>query len=713
MDTLLAFTPLLPAPVLWGLVVAAALAVGIARWRQLPGWWLRGLALAILIAALVDPALRQEDREPRDDIVFLVLDRTESQTIAGRDEQLSAAADAVLRDLASFEGFDVVEIDVENDPENDESGSMVLEALATAAAARPRDQISGAIIVSDGQIHDRIAVRRQGDDGGEDDGAGFRPLERFPGPVHLLLTGRSDEWDRRLEVRSAPAFAIVDEPFRLAFRIDDLGAIPSDVSDTTRVVVSVNGETVAIARAEVGDEVEFPLTLPRGGLNLLQVTAETEPGELTGRNNAAVLRVNGVRDRLRVLLVSGLPYAGERTWRNLLKSDSAVDLVHFTILRPPSKTDGTPVQELALIEFPTRDLFLNKIDEFDLIIFDRYEVRGILHGVYLANVVEYLRRGGALLVTSGPSMAGPRSLYRTALSEVLPARPTAAVIERPFWPEVTGQGHRHPVTEGLAGSEPASDDGTVETTERWGQWHRLVEAVQESGQAVMAGPDGRPLLVLDRVGDGRIAMLLSDQAWLWTRGHDGGGPQLELLRRLAHWMMKEPDLEEERLTAATVGDRILATRRSMTDQVPDLRVARPDGQLVDIEMQPTGPGRWFAEFEANDSGVYRLSDRTMTQVAVMGSSAPREFERPLATSERLMPLVSATGGGLVRLETDGIPDVRLIRPGRVADGRGWIGLAPREAYLTVDVRRFPLVPAWLLLILSMALCVTAWRLEGR
>ena len=122
--------------------------------------------------------------------------------------------------------------------------------------------------------------------------------------------------------------------------------------------------------------IEIPIT--RAGPTVVEMTADTLPGEVSTLNNRAVVEINGVRDRLRVLLVSGEPHAGERTWRRLLKSDPAVDLVHFTILRPPEKDDLTPLNELALIAFPVRELFQVKIREFDLIILDRFQNRGIL-----------------------------------------------------------------------------------------------------------------------------------------------------------------------------------------------------------------------------------------------------------------------------------------------------------------------------------------------
>ena len=185
--------------------------------------------------------------------------------------------------------------------------------------------------------------------------------------LHLLQTGRDSDWDRRLIVRNAPAFAIIGEPVTLTLRVEDSGAAPGG-APTAPLQISVDGGEPEEFRIPIGVDVELPITLPHGGRNVIQFSVPQAEGELTDRNNTALIQMNGVRDRLRVLLVSGEPHPGGGTWRNLLKSDSSVDLVHFTILRPPEKQDGVPVDELSLIAFPTRELFLEKINDFDLII---------------------------------------------------------------------------------------------------------------------------------------------------------------------------------------------------------------------------------------------------------------------------------------------------------------------------------------------------------
>ncbi len=458
----------------------------------------------------------------------------------------------------------------------------------------------------------------------------------------------------------------------------------------------------------------MPVTLPHGGMNVLQFTVPPAEGELTDRNNAAVVQINGVRDRLRVLLVSGEPHAGERTWRNLLKSDSSVDLVHFTILRPPEKQDGVPVNELSLIAFPTRELFLEKIDQFDLIIFDRYRRRGILPPLYFDNVRNYVEQGGAVLIAAGPEFASADSIFRSPLGEIIPAAPTGRVMDGRFTPEVTDLGERHPVTEDLAAHSPAPHVAGPEGADAppWGPWMRAIDVVPGDGDVVMSGPEDRPLLILDRVGAGRVALLASDQAWLWSRGYEGGGPQLELLRRLAHWMMKEPELEEEALSVAATGQTMDITRRTLAETAGDVTITGPDGSMVTVPLSETQPGKFTATWEAPEIGLYRLTEGDKEAVIALGPSAPREFEATIATGDVLAEAAAAQRGGILSID-DGTPDLRRVRPGRPAAGRGWIGITPREAFLTADITVRPILPPWLFLLVAALLAVGAWLWEGR
>jgi hypothetical protein len=673
------FDPLIPWPILAALIFLSMAAVTLALWRGLSGWALRALAAIVVLAALAGPAYQVEDREPLSDIVVLLEDQSASQTLSDRSGQTEAARQAVTRAVNARGNTELRRI-VVTDGEGNE-GTALISALAEALAEEPRARVAGIIAISDGQIHD-------GD---------LAP--DLPAPMHLLMTGRQGDWDRRLIVRNAPGFGIIGEAVTLTLRIEDQGAAPTGAL-TAPLEISIDGAPPDSFNVPLGQDIELPITLPHGGRNVLQFTVPQAAGELTDRNNTALVQINGVRDRLRVLLVSGEPHPGGRTWRNLLKSDSSVDLVHFTILRPPEKQDGVPVDELSLIAFPTRELFLEKVHDFDLIIFDRYKRRGILPAIYLDNVTDYVDQGGAVLVAAGPDFATADSIYRSPLGPILPASPSARVIEDKYRPAISELGIRHPVTADLDGADA------------WGTWLRQVEVEDPRGSVVMTGLDERPLLILDRVGEGRVALLASDHAWLWSRGYEGGGPQLELLRRLAHWMMKEPELEEEALWAEATGQRMRIIRRTLQDNVGVVTVTRPDGETLELELTEVSPGRFEALYDGPQIGLYRLSEGDQDSVIGLGPAAPREFEETIASEIPLANIVQSLRGGAMALE-DGVPTLRSVRAGRPAAGRGWIGLTPRDAYETRDVVQSPLFPAWLLLLLATGLLVAGWVREGR
>ncbi|MDX8347162.1 hypothetical protein SLH49_04100 [Cognatiyoonia sp. IB215446] len=683
----LIFDPLIPLVMLYAVAGLVAAAVALAVWRRLPGWWLRGLAGLALLAALANPAIQQEDREPLSDIVMLVVDESASQRIGERPAQNATAITNVEAQVARQTNTELRIVTL-GDGEGD-TGTTLMTALSEALAEEPQGRIAGIILLTDGRLHD------------------LDRAPRLPAPMHTLLTGEPNDWDRRLIVSNAPAFAILGEEVTLTLRIEDQGAAPAE--DNVALSISIDGEAPITVPAPIGQNIELPLELPHGGMNVLQFTIPDAPGELTNRNNSAVIQINGVRDRLRVLLVSGEPHPGERTWRNLLKSDSAVDLVHFTILRPPEKQDGVPVNELSLIAFPTRELFLEKINDFDLIIFDRYRRRGILPSAYIDNIREYVEQGGAVLVSSGPEYGSAESIYRSPLGPILPGAPTARVFEEPFKPQITDIGQRHPVTEGL----DEITEGAPEEGPTWGRWFRLIDVlVPEQATTVMSGLDDRPLLILNRIGEGRVSLIASDHSWLWDRGYEGGGPQLELLRRLAHWMMKEPELEEEALWVEPAGQTMRIIRRTLDLETGEVTVTHPDDTETVLTLEEVSPGRFETLWEAPEIGLYRLDDGEETAVIALGPAAPREFEQTIASGELLDPLVTGTGGG-IKLISDGDVSIRAVREGRPANGRGWIGITPRGAFQTADVSITPLLPAWAFLLLASLLMVGAWLREGR
>ncbi|MEZ5925367.1 MAG: hypothetical protein R3D57_13385 [Hyphomicrobiaceae bacterium] len=679
--------------------VAAVLAL-ILLFRRSRGALLRILSLAALLAALANPTLRQEERQGLSNIAVVVVDKSLSQTLAARGERTEAIRSRLQSELGAIKNLDTRWIEATDPDGTGKDGTRLFADLSRALSGVPPERLAGIVLLTDGQVHDAPAsIRELGIDA----------------PVHALLTGAENEFDRRIAVIKAPRFGLVGSEAMAELKIEEHGthasaAAPAEITIRREALPDIT-RTVA-----VGETFEVPIGFPHAGPNIVEIELAPVPGELTEANNRMVLSVEGVRENLRVLLVSGEPHAGERTWRNLLKSDAAVDLVHFTILRPPHKQDGTPINELSLIAFPTRELFQEKLDEFDLIIFDRYERLGILPPIYIDNIARYVEeKGGAVLIAAGEEYASPGSIYNTPLAQVLPAEPTGEVVEEPYKPRLTDAGERHPVTRGL--------DGASKTDPKWGRWFRLVSVGPPSGEVLMQGPGDRPLLILGRKGQGRIALMLSDHAWLWARGLEGGGPHTDLLRRMAHWLMKEPELEEEQLSAKSAGLKVTLERRSMLDKVGPVTLQAADGSTVEVQPQPVPgvPGLFRAETVVKEPGFYKVTSGELAAVALAGASNNREMAEVVTSAEKLGPLSESSGGG-VYFTADrpgasptsiSLPRISMLKSARLLHGSGWMGLKERDAHLTTGIALYPLFTGFAALAALLGLMSIAWWREGR
>ena len=694
----LGFAPLLPWPWLAAGGMVALLLVGLAIVRRAPGGWLRFTLLAAILLTLANPALIEESRRDLPDLALVVVDESASQGLGERPRQTERAVAQVTERLKKLDGLETRVIragglgPAEASGAAPPDGTRLFDALTRSLSDTPRDRIAGTIVITDGQVHDVPRDFAQ---------AGVA-RSQLGGPLHVLLTGQRGERDRRLVIEQAPSYGIVGQPLSITVRVDD----GPGVTGTANLTLTRDGGAPQQFQLPVGQSRPIPFSLDHAGPSIVELEAASGPNELTQQNNRAVVMVNGVRDRLRVLLVSGEPHNGERVWRNLLKADPSVDLVHFTILRPPEKQDGTPIRELSLIAFPTRELFEVHLDEFNLIIFDRYRRRGgVLPNAYLENINEYVKRGGALLIAAGAEFATPLSLNRTPLNDVLPALPTGATHLAGFVPRLSEIGKRHPVTADLPGAR--------EERPKWGRWMRMVDADPIRGQVVMEGAGDRPLQILERVGEGRVALLLSDHAWLWARGFEGGGPQAELLRRLGHWMMKEPDLEEDDLRASAEGNRLEIRRRSVTPNPPPVTVTAPSGATQTVPLTDAPNGRATGSLAVREVGLYRLTDGKKSTLAAVGALNPKEFADVRATDQVLKPVADATGGGVHWLSDEGVPELRRVKPGRDAHGRGWLGLVANNQFLVTGVRQLPLLPGIAVLLLVLGLAASTWWKEGR
>lgn len=692
MNWSISFEPLISWPLLALVLVPLALLALVGLWFRQRGGVLRLVALLALAAALFNPVFLNEEREPLKSVVALIVDRSQSQDIGERTKQTDEALAGLQQRLGRFKQFDVRVVEAGKAQAAEErTETRLFGALEGALRDVPPSRIGGAIMITDGEVHDAPA--------GKPD---------FNAPLHALITGNEHEKDRRIRFEHAPRFGLVGKPLDMTYRVIST----ENETGPVDVRVSVNGEQVAVEHATVGQAMPLQVTIPSAGRNIVELAIDREPGELTDANNRAIALIDGIRENLRVLLVSGEPHAGERTWRNLLKSDASVDLVHFTILRPPEKQDGTPINELSLIAFPTRELFVEKIKDFDLIIFDRYQHRDVLPILYYDYISEYVEKGGALLIAAGPEYAGESSIARTPLMSALPAMPTGEVVDKAFYPRLTDLGQRHPVTRGL--------DGSAAEPPHWSRWFRTIGVQNPEGEVVMKGADNRPLLLLDRKGEGRVGMLLSDQGWLWARGFEGGGPHVQLYRRIAHWLMKEPELEEEHLTADGRGMVLEIRRQTMADDPGPAQIITPSGKTLSVRLEKSEPGVFLGSVETNEIGLYQVANGDLTALAHVGPVNAPEFADVISTEDRLKAPAETTGGSVRRLASSSalgngvtLPSIVPVRSAGAASGSDWIGLRTTDDSVLKAVSRVPLFGGFLGLGLLLLAMGSMWYREGR
>ncbi|MCA3255544.1 MAG: hypothetical protein INF91_08005 [Alphaproteobacteria bacterium] len=653
------FDPLVP---LWAaapLVLLFAAGVALALWRAPRLAPMRALIALAALVVLFNPVRTIEERAPQRDIAIALVDRSASMAVDDRGRAAAAALDALRRASPDLDWRVVPVTPRPGEP------TRLLPALDRALQSVPADRLAGAVALTDGIV--------------ADSGPSPMPPDK---PLHLLLAGDPDLRDRRLIVTRVPPYSVVGRPAAISIRIDDGPAAAAPA----RLDWQVDGVPQPPRDVTPGEVVTLPVRIERRGPIEIALSVSPLDGERSLVNNRALVRLNGVRDRLRVLLVSGVPYPGGRVWRDVLKSDPNIDLVHFTILRLPTSFDPTPGDQLALIPFPTDELFERQLPRFDLVVFDRFGLTELLAPEYFDRIVTYVRNGGGLFVVAGDEFAGPGSLAATTLGEILPALPAGPPRSARFTPALTDDGQRHPVTAVL---QPP-----------WGAWGEQATLRQRRGQLLMTGANGAPLLLLDRIDKGRIGLLGSTDVWWWARAVEGAGPRDELLRRVAHWLMQEPDLAEDRLDVRA-DDRILRIAANGLPPPPTAVVAGPDGDARPIALVD---GR--ASVPARRDGLWRVDAGGQRRFVLVGDAVELAEVRP-----RAAPL----DGLAARAQWlgDGVPAIRRIRPGDPQTGAGWIGLVENRSGQLVGVRTAPLLPPWAALALLIGLLAAAWWRERR
>ena len=375
--------------------------------------FIRLISFIILIIIILNPVRNSSNKEYHKDLAIVVSDLTNSILETNKDKDVKAAQETLYDQLKKIQNLEIINIEINNNSEKNNNETFLFKEIDKKINNFSSDRLSSVFIITDGQIHDFNNYKSY-----------FDSI-----PIHFLLVGSKNEKDRFSKVSNMPNYVLIGNKLKF-----DLQVI--DNFNNKKIKTDFFIDSKLISSQYLVPNISNNITLPLNhvGKNILEIKTEVSSSEITNINNSQTFEINGVHDRLRVMLISGEPNMGLRNLRNILNSDPSVELIHFTILRPPSKRDLTPVKELSLIPFPTQELFAADISKFSLIIFDQYSLQGILPPKYLNNISNFVLNGGALLDIAGTKYLTPDSLVNSPIKEILPTEPLSIVSNKEIKP---------------------------------------------------------------------------------------------------------------------------------------------------------------------------------------------------------------------------------------------------------------------------------------
>tara|TARA_B100001989_G_C24549693_1_gene473420 strand:- start:2753 stop:4630 length:1878 start_codon:yes stop_codon:yes gene_type:complete len=618
------------------------------------------------------------------DILIVMYDKTQSVIETKKIDQLIKVKKNIKDIIVDEEKLEIVEIEVNN--LNNKDGKIQTKIITNVQKAfqkLEKNRVAGVIIVTDGIIHDLDKI--------EED---FIDI-----PIHFFLLGNKNERDRSIITENIPEYAVVGKPIDFMFKIID-----ENFQEEVSASFILDGMQILTKTFITNINHQIKLPINHAGENLLEIKINNHPNEITFANNYKVFKINGIHEKLRVMLISGEPNMGLRNWRNILNSDPSIELLHFTILRPPSKRDLTPVKELALIPFPSQELFSADISKFSLIILDQYTLQGILPKKYLDNIVDYVIGGGAILNISGQEYLSDRSLLNSSLVNILPTRPEEFFIG-PFLPSLTELGKRHPITNTL---EKAFKEN------KWGKWFSFIKANKISGQTLMSA-NKYPLLIINEVSQGRVAQILSDQSWVWNKDRENKGPLVELLRNTIHWLLKTPELQENYLNVIKNNNFITLNLNSLNEGDTSAIITSPSGENLFVLMKDNKNGSLFGKFESTEYGKFNIKVNDIEKDFFIGITDSKELEKVSSSSFLINSFFEKNKQYLYSITWlgDSIPKiVKVFNKNNIA-GSNWVGLLEKkvqknDTFINKELINWSLIMPLLLLLLFMC-----WYRENR
>ncbi len=584
----------------------------------------RVIILFIFTLIILQPSIKIEKGKVQKSILTFVIDNTDSQKLSSRHNLYKKIYENILKKVEKDKKFfDILEIAVDNekyarrfgsvekirDSKNkptyiyhkNDSSTKMLDYILSEVNKFPVKKMSSIFFFTDGQIHENKDEWKK---------------KQFDIPSYFIIPNSNLFNDTRLDLGSFPEYVEVGEEVELDVTASIFGKRKKD--NLTLTIFGSSEETRSI-KFEGNETKKVRLKVNKPGENFYIFNLSSKGGEVSLSNNQKIIKINASRKKLKVLLISGEPYLGTRVWRNFLKSDPAVQLIHMTVLRPPEKIDSTEMKELSLIPFPVRELFEKKIKNFNLVIFDNFKGKNILTPLYFQNLIKFVESGGAILEITGPSYNSRSSLFRTEIGRVLPGIPSGKSLRGEFKPILTKLGTKHPITRSL-----------FEDYQEYGKWYEMNQVTidEEDTSILMTGIQNNPLLAIKNIDKGRIAQIYSHHIWLWKNISSEKGPYKKLIRNLAHWLMQEPKLEADRLEISNDDKFIYIDKKNFKNigsYEDSVVVIGPEGNKSKIKLLKIDQENSKAKFRYNKDGYYLLFNKSLVKKFMTPDFSSREL----------------------------------------------------------------------------------------
>lgn len=670
----LGLAPLISPPFVVGLAI-----IGVIAWV----WYVKnkGAApvsrfslLSLVILLLLEPTLSKNVNSSLPDVIAIVHDQSSSMRATNRLEGAHTALTRLTKALEKLPNTVVKTASIAESV----GGTRISGAINQATSGYVADQIAAVIYLGDGLVIDGSELAK-------------------PYPLHQILIADESEKDRLIELISSPIAVDVGQNAEVVFKVTE----SRPQTDFAQVRIYLGNLNVRTMNVKINHETKINIPINVRGKIPIAIEVAPAQNEVTTNNNIVISQIEGTRNRLQVLLVTGSPYEGARAWRNLLKSDPNVELVHFTILRNAQSEDVGDESESSLIPFPTEELFLDKLNGFDLIVFDRFKRIDILPDLYLEQVAQWVENGGAFLLLAGPAEAEENGILTTPLARVMPFANPKEFNEAMFSPRLSPSGASHPITRPFITSQNT-----------WGQWNRLLHAEPLGDVLLNAG--GAPLLITKEANQGRVAAILSDRSWLWQRGFEGGGPFRALFQRVAHWLMKEPELSSNNLDFTQENGGLRFVYSGLLNE-PEIEIISPSQNHSKLKLAKNGSNEFHAVFSAAENGLYRIKLGQDLRFINMGDGPEITAQDLRASHQPIRSAAGATNGGkyayIGRAGNGNLPNFKQISTRELAIGN-MFALKKNNYHTVVRAQSEPLLPPLGMAIAMACLALFTWWREG-